>query len=170
MLGWILIIPLAVLIPKRRDWVGVFGRQDGRFLDNAKYFFLQSFDFSHKIRVVFISEREDVCSNIKSFDREALRYPSIESVWFLLRCGSFVVDEASWYKRLRFYLLYRAKVVQLWHGVPFKSIELGLWKNQLGGLRWISSSWALSVRLVAYKIIGRRMRYAIFATTSEFYK
>lgn len=168
--GWIVIVPLAILVPKRKDWIGVFGRQDGRFLDNAKYFFLQASGGSTGARFVFITERQDTAAAISRFGRESYCYPDVKSIWFLLRCVSFVVDEASWYRNFRFYLLFRANIIQLWHGVPFKWIELGLWRNQLGSLAWASTPLGLKSRLVFYKLIGRRVRYAAVITTSEFYK
>lgn len=168
--GWLIIVPVAVLIPKRKDWVGVFGRQDGRFLDNAKYFFLQAPGEITGVRFVFVTERRDVTATISRSGRESYCYPSVKSIWFLLRCASFVVDEASWYRKFRFYLLFRANIIQLWHGVPFKWIELGLWRNQLGSLAWASAPLALKIRLFFYRLIGRRVRYAAVITTSEFYK
>lgn len=168
--GWLVIVPLAFLVPKRKDWVGVFGRQDGRLLDNAKYFFLQSSGKSSDVRVVFVTERRDTAETIRCFGRESCCYPDMNSIWFLLRCASFVVDEVSWYRRFRFYLLFRANIIQLWHGVPFKWIELEQWKNQLGSLGWASTPVALKVRLFFYKITGRRVRYAAVVTTSEFYR
>lgn len=168
--GWLVIVPLALLVPKRKDWVGVFGRQDGRFLDNAKYFFLQAPAECQGVRFVFITERRDTAETITRFGRECYCYPDLNSIWFILRCASFVVDEASWYKCFRFYFLFKADIVQLWHGVPYKWIELGQWKNQFGSLGWASTPLALKARLFFYKLTGRRMRYAAVVTTSEFYR
>lgn len=167
--GWFFIVPIAILVPKRRDWIGVYGRQDGRFLDNAKYFFLQASEEMVGTHFVFITERRDTADTINSFGCVSYCYPGFKTIWFLLRCGSFVVDEVSWYKRFRFYLLFRANIVQLWHGVPFKWIELGLWKNQTSSLAWASTPTILKLRLFLYKLTGRWVCYSAVVTTSEFY-
>jgi len=168
--GWTLIVPLSMIIPKKRNWIGVFGREDGKFLDNAKFFFIKAGKFDKKIRVVFITERKDVVDIVRSFDREAYQYPALKSIWFMLRCGSFVVDEASWYKKFRFYLLFKAKIIQLWHGVPFKWIELGKWINESGSSAWASIKPFLKIRLFLYRVTGRRMCYACVVSTSKFYR
>lgn len=169
-IGWLVIAPIALIIPKRKDWIGVFGRQDGYFLDNAKYFFLQAHDVYPDSRIAFITERKDVLELFSGSNREALLYPKIKTVFFLLRCGTLIVDEASWYKKLRFFLLIRARIVQLWHGIPFKWIELGLWQRQTGGFAWASRPLVLQARLLFYKITGRKMRYAAVTATSTFYR
>lgn len=169
LIGWLLIAPVAALIPKRRDWIAVFGRQDGHFLDNSKYFFLQAGAIAKHLRIVFVTERVDVVESL-SQRREALRYPTRQAIWFLLRCGAVVVDEASWYRRFRFFLLIRSRVVQLWHGVGYKCVELRLWKRQVGRYAWFSHPMILWLRLLAYRITGRRMRYAAVISTSRFYR
>lgn len=168
--GWFVIIPLAFVVPKKKNWVGVFGRQDGRFLDNSKYFFLQASEQESYIRFAFITERRDTADFLSRHGLDSYCYPDANSIWFLLRCSSLVIDDTSWYGRFRFYILFRANVIQLWHGVPFKWIELGLWKNQLGSLAWASAPLPLKVRLFFYRLTGRWVRYAAVAATSEFYK
>lgn len=168
--GWLLLAPLALLVPKRKEWVAVIGRQDGRFLDNAKYFFLQAPQHAESLRLVFITERADVVTLLTRHGREAIRYPTYAAAWFLLRCGIAVVDEASWHRRLRVYLLGRARIVQLWHGVGCKWVELKLWEHQTGRVAWFSHPLVLRLRLLAYQLTGRRMRYAAVATTSRFYR
>lgn len=168
--GWLVIVPLALVVPKEKNWVGVFGQKEGRFLDNAKYFFLQASEQEPGVRFVFITERRDTADVVSQGGLESYCYPDAKSIWFLLRCSSFVVDAASWNSRFRFYLLLRANIIQLWHGVPFKWIELGQWKNHLGSLAWASKPLPLKARLVFYRLTGRWVRYAAVVTTSEFYK
>jgi CDP-glycerol glycerophosphotransferase (TagB/SpsB family) len=168
--GWLLVAPIAALIPKRHDWIAVIGRQDGRFLDNAKYFFLQARQLSPGLRIAFVTERADVIDLLAGSHHEVLRYPTFRGVWFLLRTGTVVVDEASWSRKARFFLLIRAKVVQLWHGVASKRVELDLWRHETGRFAWASQPLVLQLRLLAYRVTGRRMRYAAIATTSRFYR
>jgi CDP-glycerol glycerophosphotransferase (TagB/SpsB family) len=169
-LGWALVVPVAWLVPKRRNWIAVIGRQDGQFLDNAKYFFLQAHALAPGARLVFVSERAGVVELITGAGREALCFPGVRSAWFLMRCGTVVVDEASWYRRMRYFLLIRARVVQLWHGVGCKWIEIQQWRREAGAFGWASHPVVLAARLLFYRLIGRRARYAMVATTSAFYR
>lgn len=167
--GWLVIAPIGLCIPRRKDWVAVIGRQDGRFLDNCKYFFLQATAQADRERFVFVTERADVQALVQSGGLEALRYPSWRGAWFLLRCGAVVVDEARWFAHGRFFFLLGAKKVQLWHGIGFKWVELGLWKHEAGHKHWFSNPLILIPRLVVYRFIGRRVRYGLFLCTSSFY-
>lgn len=170
LIGWLFIAPIALLIPKRKDWVAVIGRQNGQFLDNAKYFFLQADANEPSMRFVFITERIDVVNNIQKHGLEAIRYPSLQGAWFMLRCSNVVVDEASWYARFRFFLLFGAKKIQLWHGVGCKWVEAKLWKHHIGKYRWLSHPIILNTRLIAYWIVGRRIKYSVVLCTSDFYR
>jgi CDP-glycerol glycerophosphotransferase (TagB/SpsB family) len=169
--GWLTLAPLAALMPKRRDWIAVIGREDGKFLDNAKHFFIQaSLERQHGLRIAFITEREDVHEVIIGSGLEAFRYPSLRAAWFLVRCGSVVVDSIEWSARGRRFLLSRARLVQLWHGVGFKRIELDKWRNEAAGRGWMSSPWLLRARLLRKRLNGRIPRYDVVITTSRFYR
>lgn len=169
LLGWLLIAPIAALVPKRRDWMAVIGKQDGMFLDNAKFFFLQATMSEPNLRIVWVTERDDTAV-LRCHGCEVLKYPGLASIWFLLRCAVAVVDEAAWFRRGRIFLLKRAAVVQLWHGVGFKRIELDQWRNEARRVCWMSHPLVLRLRLLVYRVTGRRMRYAAVATTSPFYR
>jgi hypothetical protein len=167
--GWLLIAPLAVLTPRRRDWIAVIGRQRGSFLDNSKYFFLRARGIAPELRIVFVTERREVWTLLNGA-RASLRFPTFGAIWFLMRCGTVVVDEAAWFRKLRFFFLIRSRAIQLWHGVGCKWIEAGLWRHEIGRTGWASRGIAIRTRLLVYRITGRRMRYAAVATTSHFYR
>lgn len=168
--GWLLVAPLAALIPKRRDWIAVIGRQDGRFLDNAKYFFLQVEAAAPDLRVVFITERRDVLELLTNNGHAVLRLPHARAIWYLLRCGTAIVDSAEWWRHLRRFFLIRAKVIQLWHGVGCKRIEFDRWRHETGDFPWASQALFLRLRLAAYRFNGRIVHYAAVGVTSRFYR
>lgn len=168
-IGWLIIAPIAILTPKNSKWIAVIGRQDGKFLDNAKYFFLHAGQIAPDLRIVFITERDDVFKYLKNSSREAIYYPSINSIYFLMRCSVVVVDEAAWFRKFRFFLLLRAKTIQIWHGIPFKWIELGLWIHENGKMAWASHPIVVFFRLLIYRITGRRSKYSAVVGTSIFY-
>lgn len=39
-LGWIFLVPLSYIFPKKKNRILLLGAKDGFFLDNIKYFFL----------------------------------------------------------------------------------------------------------------------------------
>lgn len=170
LLGWLLLAPIAALVPKRRDRIAVIGRQHGRFLDNAKYFFLDASSGSSGLHLAFISEDAGTVNAITSRGLHALSYPGLGSVWYLLRCGSVVVDSTDWIRHLRRFLLVRTHIVQLWHGVAFKRIELDKWRHETGRYRWLSSAAMQRLRMFLYCFNGRVVRYAAVCSTSVFYR
>ncbi|EIL88231.1 CDP-glycerol:poly(glycerophosphate) glycerophosphotransferase [Rhodanobacter fulvus Jip2] len=170
LLGWLLVAPIALLVPKRRDWVAVIGRQHGRFLDNAKYFFIEASGGHTGLDIRFVSEYPDAAGAITVHELQVLQYPRLESIWFLLRCGCAVVDSTDWNDHFRRFLLVRAHVVQLWHGVGFKRIERDRWRHEVGRARWASRSWAFALRMFLYRVSGRSVRYAAVCSTSVFYR
>lgn len=170
LLGWLVVVPIALLIPKRRDWIAVIGKQEGRFLDNAKYFFLQASSVAPDLRLVWVTESRETAAHVRDGGYESLLHPTRQSCWFLLRCGSVLVDEAAWFRRGRFFLLRGAAVVQLWHGVGIKYTELSQWRRERARFGWASSRLVLLLRLAVYRFTGRRMRYAAVACTSRFYR
>lgn len=170
-IGWLFLAPIAALVPKRRDWVAVIGRGDGKFLDNTKYFFIESsLAADPKPRVVQVTERADTLGWARNSGLEALAFPSFRSWWFLARCGTVVVDSVEWCERWRCFLLCRAQKIQLWHGVGFKRIELNKWHNEARGRKLVSMPWLLYARLLRKRLRGRIPRYAAVVTTSEFYR
>jgi CDP-glycerol glycerophosphotransferase (TagB/SpsB family) len=171
LIGWLVIAPICALVPKRRDWIAVIGREDGKFIDNTKYFFIDAAtDPDRHLRVVHVSERADVVATIREAGLESLRYPSTSAIWFLVRGGTAVVDSIEWYMKWRRFLLVRARLVQLWHGVGFKRIELDKWRNEASQRGVVSSKWLLWPRLFRRYVSGRVPKYDAVVTTSAFYR
>lgn len=170
-IGWIIIAPISLIVPRRREWLTVIGRDDGKFLDNAKYFFTQAQPLlSPQMRTVYITERRDVVELLSGTDYEVMLYPSLDSVMFLLRSGTTIVDSAEWVQHLRRFLTMGSKVVQLWHGVGFKRIELDKWSNEAGTSLIFASRSATMLRKAMHRFTGRLVRYHAVNTTSRFYK
>src|SRR5690606_24475621 len=92
------------------------------------------------------------------------------AIWYLMRCGSAIVDESAWFKRGRRFLLARARIIQLWHGAGFKYIELQKWRRETGRYAWASGRFALTLRLLAYRLTGRLTQYDAVACTSQYYR
>jgi hypothetical protein len=168
-LGWGVLAPVALLMPRRRDWIAVIGRDDGRFVDNCKYFLLQgAASLDRGMRMAFVTERRETAAALREAGYEALVFPDPACVGYLLRTGTTVVDSNEWWFRWRRFLLLGSKLVQLWHGVGFKRIENDKWRNEAKG--WLTSGLLLRLRLLKRLLTGRFVRYDLVATTSAFYR
>lgn len=171
LIGWVVLAPVVWLFPRKPNWIAVIGREDGKFLDNTKYFFIQaSADRASGLRVVQVTEREDVLTWVRTAGREALRFPSPAALLFLARCGTVVVDSIEWTRHGRRFLLVGAKRIQLWHGVGFKRIELDKWRNEAPSRRWMALPAMRAIRWLRKRLNGRIVIYDAVVTTSAFYR
>lgn len=170
LVGWLIIAPIVTALPRRKDWLAVIGRDEGKFVDNAKYFFLEAaLLLRPTTRVVFITERPDVANMLANTSYEVLIFPTWRAIWFFLRAGTTVVDSADWALRFRRFLLMGSKTLQLWHGVGYKRIELDQWKNEVGRRRWLSSPLIFRLRTAKQFLTCRLVRYDAVNATSSFY-
>lgn len=122
-IGWCFIVPISFFVPKKKKLiVHVGGRKQALFTGNIKYFFhhMQETNSNNW----FLTYSKDEYLKIRNAHQNVLKFPSLKSIWYLLRCEIVVVDIYEWVKCFRFFLLFRSKVVQLWHGVGFKRIQL----------------------------------------------
>jgi len=125
LLGSLIALPLSVLVNKRKNLISFIGRDSGIFTDNVKYFFLYLHYLKPgDIEYYFITENKNTYREVKDLNLPALYYPSFKSIYVLLRSNILIVDNWTWITNLKYYLLYKAKKIQLWHGVPLKKIEL----------------------------------------------
>ena len=125
LLGSLIALPLSVIVNKRKNLISFIGRDSGIFTDNVKYFFLYLHYLKPgDIEYYFITENKNTYREVKDLNLPALYYPSFKSIYVLLRSNILVVDNWTWITNLKYYLLYKAKKIQLWHGVPLKKIEL----------------------------------------------
>lgn len=170
LLGWCAIAPIALLMPRRKDWIAVIGRNGGIFTDNTKYFFLQAQAILPiGSQCVWVTEHRQVLSMLHAHKLPVLAYPSWKGAWLLLRAGSVVVDSCDWYLHMRRFFLCGAEKIQLWHGVGFKRIEDDKAKNEASSRGWISAGLIANLRIIMRNVTGRNVRYSLVNTTSQFY-
>jgi CDP-glycerol glycerophosphotransferase (TagB/SpsB family) len=148
----------------------VIGRDKGKFIDNAKYFFLQSVDVLPAAKIVFLTELVEVEQQLARAGYSVVRYPSMRAAWQLLRSSVVVVDSVEWPRNFRRFLVARARKVQLWHGVGFKRIELDKWSHEARPNPLLSSRLALRLRIAMHMFTGRLVRYDAVNVTSIFYR
>ena len=157
--GWIFFVPLAYLIPKKKDKILFIGRDNGLFLDNVKYLYLFMEKNYPKYDISFLTEDKAIFSLL--YNHKKILYPSLKAFWNLLRTNILVVDNGMWIKNFKIYLLWNSKKVQLWHGIGLKRIHLD-------DPDWIKLYKKLRYRIYL-KFFGLPTRYQLFLSTNDFF-
>jgi CDP-glycerol glycerophosphotransferase len=164
-LGWGLIIPVLKIIPRKKNRIVFIGRDDGVFIDNTKYFFhyLNSVKESENLEVFYLTENRDCHKELNSNDYHSVFYPSFSALFIMITSGILVVDHDVWVFRFKFFFLYSAFKVQLFHGVGLKYLGLQKIKKEM------KTEIARSLQVGMYRIIGMIPYYDVIISTSEFY-
>ncbi len=157
--GWLFIVPLAYLIPKKKDKIIFIGRDDGLFLDNVKYLYLFMTKNYQNLDISFLTENKAVFSLLSDHNR--IFFPSLKAFWDLWRTNILIVDNGMWINNSKIYFLWKSKKVQLWHGIGLKRIHLD-------DPDWIKLYRKLRYRIY-FKLIGLPTRYQLFLSTNSFF-
>ena len=120
--------PISYLFP-RTDKILVFGSYRGAFNDNTKYLFLYANEHITDRKVVWISTKQSTVKHIRSLGYEAYSVMSLKGLWYALRGKYWFVNSYS--SDIAFCLAGRTKIVNLWHGLPMKTIEFGITQGEL---------------------------------------
>jgi CDP-glycerol glycerophosphotransferase len=114
--------------------------------------------------VVFLTDQPSVRAALMAAGCRVRALAGPSGWWQLLRCGTAVVDSTDWSYKGRFTALRGARVVQLWHGVPLKRIELLVAKQIVANLSPLGrlTFWAYRA------LIGRHRRLDYLVSTSAF--
>lgn len=162
--GWCIIVPLSRFIPRRGKHVIFIGRERGHFIDNVKYLYIKFLKSDVAgYEPIFLTEDKEEYERLRQLSINAVIYPSLNSIRLLLTCPVAIIDHDTWVFKLKYFLLYHAIKVQLWHGVGFKYIGILKIKKE------IENPVLRFGLIVLYKIIGLIPTYDIFVSTSEFY-
>ncbi len=125
LVGWLLAAPLSYLIRKQKNLITFIGRDDGSFTDNVKYFYLYLHELNPQgFEYYFITENINTFDILNEHRLPVLKYPSLKSIWILIRSNILIVDNWTWITNIKYHLLINCLKIQLWHGIPLKKIEL----------------------------------------------
>ena len=161
LLGWIFIVPLTFLIPKKRNRMVLMGAKDGFFIDNVKFFFLYLSEKEKDQDFYLLTANKETYEILKAEYSNILYYPSAKAYWIMLRSKVFVVDNFSWMDNCRFQLFWRAKIIQIWHGIGFKKIQRS---NKF----FIQETSSLYRRFIL-NFVGKLPKYQALISTGEFF-
>jgi CDP-glycerol glycerophosphotransferase len=158
-------IPLSFLFPKRNNRISVIGRHNGLFLDNTKYFYLYLCDSTNpKPDIEYVALSHYSFDELSNAGLPVSQYPGFRSIRYLLTSSIVIVDSAEWIHHGRFQLAFRSKVVQLWHGIPLKQIEIPLYLKELEKLPFV-----LKYLYKGFKsLTGRYSKNEIVLSTSRY--
>ena len=166
LLATVFFLPLSLVIPKKKGRIVVIGRERGTFSDNAKHFFLFLQENSASVfSAVFLSANRKTILQLRHHSLPCLFYPSPRGLYWLLTAEFIIMDSAEWISGGKFQITLGSRLIQLWHGVPLKEIELPLHQRRLQRLSFL-------YRLVLQaqkKIIGRYPDYYAIVSTSKFF-
>ena len=122
-LGYSIITPLSYLVPKA-NYV-VLSSRFGDFDGNLKYFYLYLLGLKEeKSEFVFLTDKKEVFNTLQEKEIKVWFYPSVATMFRLLRTRLIIVDGNEWVKQLKCYFLAGSKKVQVWHGTGLKTIGL----------------------------------------------
>ncbi|MGA2677671.1 MAG: CDP-glycerol glycerophosphotransferase family protein [Sedimentisphaerales bacterium] len=161
-IGWGFIIPLSYLFPRKKNLVLFMGKNNGLFFDNVKYLYL----YLHGLKLgdveyYFFTENKSVYNMLRQHNLPALLYPTLSSILALIRSSVVISCNTPWRKKYKYHLSFRAKKVQLWHGVGLKKIGLMVPANVK---RYNSFTGRFSDA-----IRGKNYIYDLFVSTSDCY-
>lgn len=112
---------IAEMKPKRPDLVLFVGRSGGELIDNAKHCYLECFRGNYKFKPLFYTNSAHAAAELR-----ANGIPFIEDldIELITKVGLVVCDDFHWRSGVLEFMTKGAKLFQLWHGIPLKSIGL----------------------------------------------
>lgn len=156
LLGWLIIIPLSYLIPKKKNLM-LFKASN----NNVKYLFFYACrrQQADGAEVYYLTRNKKIHENFAAAGMPTMAYPSFRCFWQMFRADAFIMDNHI--SPLNYYIFYRAKKIQLWHGIPLKQIG----PVSIKGIKTMREGWAKEVA----KKVAFYPGYDIFMSTSDFY-
>jgi CDP-glycerol glycerophosphotransferase len=155
--GWLLVVPVSLLVPKKKGLYVFIGRDAAYYSDNTKYFNNYLLSQSYK-KAYFVFETKNAMT--KSVPN-AVFYPSWRAVFLLMRADYLIVDTSTWFYNFKSFFAIKAAKIQLWHGVSSKKIELDT-------DQFTKSKWGFLRKY--YGILrGQFPNYKLIASTSDYY-
>lgn len=123
-----LVYPISYLFPRSKN-ILVFGSYRGGFNDNAKYLFIYANVHVKDKQIIWLSTKKTTIKLIRAIGYRAYYVLSPKGLYYALRAKYWFIN--SYTSDIAFCLAGGAKIVNLWHGLPMKTIEFGITKGEL---------------------------------------
>ena len=115
------IMNLARMIAQRKDLVVFVGRNRGMLLDNIKYAYLEATSGKYAFEPLFVTTMPEEAEELARRSLPVCLFPG-KNIRLPAQAALVVCDNFDWRLTPLWPLLHRAKVFQLWHGIPLKKI------------------------------------------------
>lgn len=125
-LAWVFVWPLTRVVRRHSSIILFYGRDGGKFIDNCKYLYAHITEQStEKLSAIYLANNVSLREELLRLGGRAEIARSLRGFWLWLRAGTIVVDSVDWIYGYGFAGSRGARIVQLWHGIPLKAIQLG---------------------------------------------
>jgi CDP-glycerol glycerophosphotransferase (TagB/SpsB family) len=115
------------LVPKRKDLWVFSGFMKKNYMDNSKYFFEYINEHHPEIRSVWVTKNDKVLEELREKGLTGYRMNSLKGIWNTARASVAVTDHFVMSDYSKIYgFNNQTKVLNLWHGVGFKSMGDGV--------------------------------------------
>lgn len=162
--GCTALLALTFLIPRRKELVVLWGRDGGRYLDNCKHLHAMASQCDRSGRSwTYVAYDAASVEAIVAAGAAAILRGSRQDFWLSLRAGTIFVDADDWAKSWRRGASNRAQVVQLWHGIPLKQVQIARYRSRPRSSPLREFAYGLFCR-----ITGRFVRTDWFVSTAPF--
>ncbi len=112
---------LAEKRPKQPDLVLFIGRSGGELIDNAKHCYLESVRGKYKFKTIFYTNSPAAATELTA---NGVPFNSELDMDLITQAALVVCDDFHWRSGVLEFMTKGAKLFQLWHGIPLKSIGL----------------------------------------------
>jgi CDP-glycerol glycerophosphotransferase len=146
----------------KKNLVLFIGKNNGLFFDNVKYLYLYLHGLKqNNVEYYFFTENKSVYDMLKQHNLPALLYPTPSSILALIRSSVVISCSTPWRKKFKYHLSFRAKKIQLWHGIPLKRIGV-LVPAAAKSRSSLPGRFSNAIR-------GKNHIYDLFISTSEYF-
>jgi len=159
-ISWCICVPIAYIIPKKKNLVVFIGQNGGNLTGNVKYLFFHIYKLRQEnVELCFFTGKKEVYEELKQNNIPVLFHTSIWSLFKLLQANVVVVDSNM--SQGKYYLAFCSYIVQLWHGIGFKRIA----EDNINEIKAIKSMMLKKF----YKKLHFYPRHDLLVSTSPFY-
>lgn len=164
-LAFLILYPVTAIIRRKPGRIVFLGRNGGGFLDNCKHLFAAlTTQPGSNLEPIFLARDTALAERIRKCGGHAVVADSLKGWRCWLTAGTIVVDNSDWRRHGRYAAARGARLVQLWHGIPLKHIELSLFQARLAGASTLLA-WILRFQRWA---TGRYAMNDVLLSTSRF--
>ena len=107
--------------PKINKLVLFLGRSGGQLIDNAKHCYLESIRGNYNFKSILYTECRQAASELMT---NKVSFINELDFTLLSRVAVVVCDDFHWRGGIIDHMTHGAKIIQLWHGIPLKSIGM----------------------------------------------